>query len=85
MIPAQMVQAEEDDMTSVKNSQFIHDHISSTIKEIVLLHNSYHVITADQERRTVALNMERFFSQIQNLSGVQVPERPALVEEMAVL
>jgi carboxylesterase len=62
--PVQMIQASEDDMTSVKNSQYIHDHVGSGQKEIVLLHDSYHVITADQERRTVAQKMHEFFCRI---------------------
>jgi len=60
-MPVQMIQAENDDMTSPRNSQFIYDRISSNMKEIVLLHDSYHVITADQERDTVAEKMEAFF------------------------
>ncbi len=70
-IPVQLIQASEDDMTSVKNSQFIYDHIASAQKEIVLLHDSYHVITADQERKTVAQKMNEFFCRIQ---GVQPGE-----------
>lgn len=66
-IPVQLIQASEDDMTSVKNSQFIYDHIASDQKEIVLLHDSYHVITADQERRTVARKMNEFFCRIQGV------------------
>ncbi|MFA5160024.1 MAG: alpha/beta fold hydrolase [Candidatus Omnitrophota bacterium] len=69
--PVQLIQASEDDMTSVRNSQFIYDHVASTRKEIVLLHDSYHVITADQERRTVAQKMNEFFCRIQ---GVQPGE-----------
>ena len=60
--PVQLIQAKEDDMTSVKNSQFVYDRIKSKVKEIVLLENSYHVITADQERGKVAQAMSRFFS-----------------------
>ena len=69
--PVQLIQASEDDMTSVKNSQFIYDHVASAQKEIVLLHDSYHVITADQERRTVAQKMNEFFCRI---LGVQPGE-----------
>jgi len=60
-VPVQLIQAKEDDMTSVKNSTFIYERVNSDIKEIVLLHNSYHVITADQERDTVARKMDDFF------------------------
>lgn len=66
--PVQLIQASEDDMTSVKNSQFIHDHVASAQKEIVLLHDSYHVITADQERRTVARKMHEFFCRIRGVA-----------------
>ncbi len=62
--PVQLIQAKDDDMTSVKNSQFIYDRVSSKNKELVLLDNSYHVITADQERDKVAQEMERFFEGI---------------------
>lgn len=60
--PLQLIQAENDDMTSVRNSQFIFDRVGSSQKEIVLLHNSYHVITADQERAKVADNVAAFFA-----------------------
>lgn len=60
-VPVQLVQAKDDDMTSVKNSKYIYDRIGSDLKEIVLLYDSYHVVTADQERDTVAAKMEEFF------------------------
>lgn len=62
--PVQLIQAKNDDMTSVKNSKFIYDRIGSATKEMVLLHNSYHVITADQERDTVSEKTEGFFKRI---------------------
>lgn len=68
-VPVQLIQAKDDDMTSVKNSQYIYDRVSSDLKEIVLLENSYHVITADQERETVAVNMEDFFNRTAALSA----------------
>lgn len=61
--PVQIIQAKDDDMTSVKNSQFIYERVASRNKELVLLDNSYHVITADQERDKVAQAMERFFGE----------------------
>jgi len=49
------------DMTSVKNSLFIYKRIGSAVKEMVLLQDSYHVITADQERERVAHDMDSLF------------------------
>jgi carboxylesterase len=62
--PVLLMQAKDDDVASVKNSKFIYDRISSKIKEIVLLYNSYHVITADQERETVAAKVAGFFDRL---------------------
>ena len=61
-VPVQLIQAKHDDMSSERNSQFIYNRVRSDRKELVLLHNSYHIITADQERNAVALHMQRFFS-----------------------
>jgi carboxylesterase len=63
-IPVQLIQAQNDDITSVKNSTIIYEGISSKVKEMVLLENSYHVITADQERATVAYRMNDFFTRL---------------------
>jgi len=60
--PVQIIQARHDDMSSVKNAQRIHDRVGSARKEIVYLEDSYHVITADQERAKVAQCMLDFFS-----------------------
>jgi carboxylesterase len=67
-IPVQLIQAKEDDVTSIKNSQFIYEGISSRIKEMILLYDSYHVITADQERDRVVAAMESFFNRIRENS-----------------
>ncbi len=59
--PLQLLQARNDDVTSPKNSYFIYQHVSSQDKEMIFLENSYHIITADQERDTVAQKTIEFF------------------------
>jgi len=59
--PIQLLQARDDDVTSPKNSYYIYNHISSQEKEIIFLENSYHIITADQERDKVAEKTVEFF------------------------
>jgi len=61
-LPVQLIQAKDDDMTSIKNSKYIYDRVGSKIKEMIFLYNSYHVISVDQERDIVAEKMEGFFS-----------------------
>ncbi|MDD5464807.1 MAG: alpha/beta hydrolase [Candidatus Omnitrophica bacterium] len=59
--PIQLMQARDDDVTSPKNSFYIRDHVNSREKEIFFLENSYHIITADQERDKVAQITADFF------------------------
>ena len=58
--PTLLIHPQEDDTASLKNSQLIYDRISSTKKQLVVLSDSYHVITADQEREKVAEEMYKF-------------------------
>jgi len=67
--PVQLIQAKDDDMTSTRNSKFIYDRIGSEMKEIVLLYDSYHVVTADQEREIVGQKMEKFFQRVREKAG----------------
>jgi carboxylesterase len=60
-VPIQLLQAQDDDVTSPKNSYYIYNHIASRDKEIVLFEDSYHIITADQEREKVAEKTIAFF------------------------
>ncbi len=71
-VPVQLIQAKDDDMTSPKNSQYIYDHVKSKVKEMVILYDSYHVITGDQEREKVAQAVENFAERVRNHSAVAI-------------
>ena len=58
--PVLVVQAANDDMTSQKNARFILDRISSERRELLLLEQSYHLVTADLERAAVAERLQKF-------------------------
>jgi len=58
--PIILLHAKEDDMTSLKNAQYIYDHISSSDKSLVILDDSYHMITIDQEKERVAEEVIKF-------------------------
>lgn len=62
--PILLLQAREDDMTSPRNSDYIHKRVASKINKLVLLDNCFHVITADQERYLVAETSIDFCEQI---------------------
>lgn len=58
--PILLIHPKEDDTANLRNSQLIYDRIASQQKKLVVLENSYHVITADQERGRVADEMNAF-------------------------
>jgi carboxylesterase len=58
--PLLVLQAEHDDLTSPRNAHYILEHVHSQRTELVMLPNSYHVITADLDRALVASSMTRF-------------------------
>ena len=59
--PALVIHAIDDETASPKNAEFIMQHIGSPTKRKVLLDNSYHMITLDNERDTVAEETGKFF------------------------
>ena len=60
LAPLLLLQAEEDDLTSPRNAHYILDHVHSHRTELVMLSNSYHVITADLDHVKVAASMAQF-------------------------
>ena len=58
--PMLLIHPRQDDTASIKNSQFIFDRIASATKKLIILEDSYHIITADQEREKVARDMKEF-------------------------
>src|SRR5471030_2663294 len=61
--PALIVHAEEDDVASTKSADLVESAIASPIKRKVILHNSYHIITLDNEKEVVAAEAVGFFDQ----------------------
>jgi carboxylesterase len=51
------------------SSQFIHDHVGSTDKELVWLDRSYHVITMDHDADDVFRRTQEFIAK-RSKSGV---------------
>jgi carboxylesterase len=60
--PILILHAREDDMTSLKNAEYLMDNIGSQDKTLVILENSYHMITIDQEKNRVAQEIVGFFN-----------------------
>jgi carboxylesterase len=74
--PALVMHAREDDVASLKNVRVVERGVSGPV-ETVILENSYHMITVDQEREQVIERTSRFFSQIANADQRPVIEPAA--------
>ena len=62
--PAIIIHAEEDEVASPRSAHHIAKNIGSKVVETVMLHNSYHMITIDNDREQVASDTIRFFDNV---------------------
>ncbi|MFA5096965.1 MAG: alpha/beta fold hydrolase [Candidatus Omnitrophota bacterium] len=67
--PILIIHARDDDMTSPGNARYIYDRIASPDKSLVILDDSYHMITIDKQKDKVAGEMIRFI-QRSKLNGI---------------
>ncbi len=61
--PALILHAREDDLASVKNAEYVEQHIGSATKKTILLDDSYHMITIDNERTQVTQSLIQFLQE----------------------
>ena len=59
--PCLVVHSANDDVASVRNAQIVERSVGADV-ETLLLHNSYHMVTVDQEHREVVARSADFFS-----------------------
>ena len=60
--PALIIHAVDDDVSTPRSARFVAANIGSKIVESILLHDSYHMLTIDNEREEVAAATIRFFN-----------------------
>ncbi|HEV2681854.1 MAG TPA: alpha/beta fold hydrolase [Rhodanobacter sp.] len=68
--PCLVAHASEDDIASLKNAELVMREVSAPA-ELLLLKDSYHMITIDRERRTLIDRSAAFFDNIAAGSGTQ--------------
>lgn len=62
--PILIMHAREDDMTSIKNAQYLLSNIGSPDKNLIVLEDSYHMITIDNEKEKVASEAVKFVGRL---------------------
>jgi carboxylesterase len=68
--PCLIAHASHDDIASLYNAELVQRRVSAPT-ELLLLKDSYHMITIDRERRTLIAESARFFDAIANSRTVQ--------------
>ena len=81
--PCLVMHAVDDDVASLKNVRMIVRGVRAPV-ETVLLENSYHMITVDQERDRVIERSARFFSHLAATRFVHMPAPVAEPAQVAV-
>jgi carboxylesterase len=71
--PCLVVHAVDDDVASLKNVRMVVRGVQGPV-ETVLLENSYHMVTVDQERDKVIDRTTRFFNHVAATAFVRIPE-----------
>jgi carboxylesterase len=71
--PCLAVHATHDDVSSLRNVEIVRRGVSGPV-DTVLLDDSYHMVTVDQQREVLIEQSARFFSTIANSSAVSTPE-----------
>ncbi len=77
--PTLVIHAIDDETVSPQSAEYVVKHISSKVVRKVLLDDSYHMITLDNEREYVAREMELFLAEQVGIEATPAWERPARV------
>ncbi|RPI45665.1 MAG: hypothetical protein EHM67_02155 [Hyphomicrobiaceae bacterium] len=63
--PALIVHPRNDDIASLKNAQYLQSHLAGLVDTLVL-DDSYHMVTLDQQRHVVAERTDAFVSWVES-------------------
>ena len=82
--PALIIHALEDDVSTPRSADFVATRIGSAEVRKIMLHDSYHMITMDNERERVADETIKFFDGLagKHMSGADADGQPAVVSSI---
>jgi carboxylesterase len=63
MTPTLLIHALEDDLASVKNAEYVKNHLGAETIKTVYLHDTYHMLTIDNQKAGVCSETTRFFNE----------------------
>ena len=62
--PVLIFHAREDDLSGLRSARFVYGHVSSPVKELVILENSYHMVIMDNDSEFVFKKSSEFLNRI---------------------
>jgi carboxylesterase len=74
--PTLIVHPRNDDMASLRNAQYLQTHMGGLV-DCLVLDNSYHIVTLDQQRHLVADRSVAFVAVLEAAVQARKPARPA--------
>ncbi|MEZ0323097.1 MAG: alpha/beta hydrolase [Hydrogenothermaceae bacterium] len=66
--PVIFIYSEYDDLCSIKGTEYLYRNVDSEKKKFIILKDSYHIITMDNERDIVSRETINFFNEFSNKS-----------------
>lgn len=81
--PALIVHPRNDDMASLKNAQYLQANLGGLVDTLVL-DDSYHIVTLDQQRHLVAERTERFVSWVDTTVAAKAERATRVAKGVAV-
>lgn len=75
--PILMIHAREDEITSLDSVTRLFDALPQVDKELVVLENSYHMITIDNERQQIPILLDRFCRRVSAAADTAIKGAPA--------
>ena len=81
--PVLLMHAKEDDLTSVKGSQFVYRNVGSSIRKYIELEDSYHLVVMDNEREFVFNTSIDFLNSLSNYAQADAKKLVAIGSEAA--
>lgn len=81
--PALIVHPRNDDMASLKNAQYLQANLGGLVDTLVL-DDSYHIVTLDQQRHLVAERTERFVSWVDATVAAKAERATRVAKGVAV-
>jgi carboxylesterase len=74
--PTLIVHPRDDDMASLKNAQYLQANLGGLV-DTVVLDDSYHIVTLDQQRHIVAERTQRFVGWVETVMAGKAKTQPA--------